>query len=69
LIDQNNKEYVVYYIYFFKLTAYCHLHGLITITLAQSEGYQLFEKYIEIGAPKDKFDCFELKSRVNASHT
>ena len=49
--------------------AYYHVHGLIPDTLAQSEGYQLFEQYIANGAPKDNFDGFELISRVHAPQT
>ena len=40
--------------------AYYHVHGIIPDTLSQSEGYKLFEQYIASGAPKDKFDGFEL---------
>ena len=49
--------------------AYYHVHGLIPDTLAQSEGYQLFEQYIANGAPKDNFDGFKLISRVHAPQT
>ena len=49
--------------------AYYHVHGLIPDTLAQSEGYQLFEQYMANGAPKDNFDGFELISRVHAPQT
>ena len=40
--------------------AYYHVHGIIPDTLSQSEGYKLFEQYIASGAPKDKFDGFEI---------
>ena len=49
--------------------AHYHVHGIIPDTLSQSEGYKLFEQYIASGAPKDKFDGFELISRVHAPQT
>ena len=56
------------YIIIFNM-AYYHVHGIIPDTLSQSEGYKLFEQYIASGAPKDKFDGFELISRVHAPQT
>ena len=49
--------------------AYYHVHGLIPDNISQSEGYKLFEEYIQSGAPKDNFDGFALISRVHAPQT
>tara|TARA_Y100000589_G_C27023567_1_gene575941 strand:- start:473 stop:793 length:321 start_codon:yes stop_codon:yes gene_type:complete len=49
--------------------AYYHVHGIIPDTISQSEGYKLFTKYIELGAPKDNFDGFAIISRVHAPQT
>ena len=46
--------------------AYYHVHGLIPNGVSQSEGYKVFEQYINAGAPKDNFDGFELISRFHA---
>ena len=69
LIHLNREEYVILKFQFSQFMAYYHVHGLIPDTLAQSEGYQLFEQYIANGAPKDNFDGFELISRVHAPQT
>ena len=49
--------------------AYYHVHGLIPDGISQSEGYKVFEQYIDSGAPKDNFDGFELISRFHAPET
>ena len=49
--------------------AYYHVHWITPDTLSQSEGYKLFEQYIPSDAPTDKFDGFELISRVHSPQT
>tara|TARA_Y100000589_G_scaffold327834_1_gene370508 strand:- start:2127 stop:2447 length:321 start_codon:yes stop_codon:yes gene_type:complete len=49
--------------------SYYHIHGLIPDNLSQSDGYKLFENYINSGAPKDNFDGFAIISRVHAPQT
>ena len=49
--------------------AYYHVHGLIPDSVSQSEGYKMFEQYVASGAPMDKFEGFELISRLHAPET
>ena len=49
--------------------AYYHIHGIIPDNISQSEGYKLFDKYINKGAPKDNFEGFALISRVHSPQT
>ena len=53
----------------FLFIAYYHVHGLIPDGISQSEGYEMFEKYIASSAPTDNFDGFELVNRFHAPET